>query len=818
MPKGKSSKTQTFALLKKALTGKTLQSRKKAWTTAQQRLKIKKGPVLNKFVEGVEKGDKKHATGLIAAVIGEKNRNFDPQLDVRKGIKPKTKKSNKEISRFAKNPKRKREKDVSEGKKISRLTDPTSDDFKVVSSKGSNFGISPQIMQLVLNGDVDGMAEKLGTLEAKEMFDSKLRNVPLKSEQYTLVKDFLLDSTRLMKRILSISTASSEMQRELDVINKYRNDYEKGLRPDVGVVNESVAKLMRMVQEKQTSIMNQEKVDLSGILTKFEKDSAESILNERILREEFEAQKEAQKAYEEQAIMAGEEAKKSEKLFAELKQRQDINSTVSSFINDEKIKANIEPQLNEEAQKFANENNKKHMYNRLATMTNTSKETVSEQLRSGLYGKRQREFEESVIMGVTEAIKRRVLDTNSSYKKITEKITQLSKDLPVINEFSAKILKDRVEVLPDQIKEEREVSSLQSQIKEIKEEQNKAEDALYNAKEDKEALMKVIGKTAKKRVLGEEDANTALYRSKIRATEDIMSFSEKKIKSLNEELKDKEAKVTAIQLNRSTINKEAENTKNLQENSNALNDLLRQNNESVNLLNQENYVEVETIALGGEMVKNNNVIGNRTINLEFNEENSKIRSANIFTPPASKYQTKRNEIIASIDNVNEQIETLKVIAGNVKYQLVQTGMKLPDVENTLAPYYQEWYALHDKKNKLQQELQALDKKEEIDQSQSAVELYDWKKAPLWKYENQSKVIVPSSIDVAPAPSFEKLKLELQSATKRSKTTGYNLTGGSMETFKPSKKQKVESGLYLTGNRPDPFLNLQFWKNLYNKSK
>ena len=818
MPKGKSSKTQTFALLKKALTGKTLQSRKKAWTTAQQRLKIKKGPVLKKFVEGVEKGDKKHATGLIAAVIGEKNRNFDPQLDVRKGIKQKTQKSDKEISRFAKNPKRKREKDASEGKKISRLTDPTSDDFKVVSSKGSNFGISPQIMQLVLNGDVDGMAQKLGTLEAKEMFDSKLRNVPLKSEQYTLVKDFLLDSTRLMKRILSISTASGEMQRELDVINKYRNDYEKGLRPDVGVVNESVAKLMRMVQEKQTSVMNQEKVDLSGILTKFEKDSAESILNERILREEFEAQKEAQKAYEEQAIMAEEEAKKSEKLFAELKQRQDINSTVSSFINDEKIKANIEPQLNEEAQKFANENNKKHMYNRLATMTNTSKETVSEQLRSGLYGKRQREFEESVIMGVTEAIKRRVLDTNSSYKKITEKITQLSKDLPVINEFSAKILKDRVEVLPDQIKEEREVSSLQSQIKEIKEEQNKAEDALYNAKEDKEALMKVIGKTAKKRVLGEEDANTALYRSKIRATEDIMSFSEKKIKSLNEELKDKEAKVTAIQLNRSTINKEIENTKNLQENSNALNDLLRQNNESVNLLNQENYVEVETIALGGEMVKNNNVIGNRTINLEFNEENSKIRSANIFTPPASKYQTKRNEIIASIDNVNEQIETLKVIAGNVKYQLVQTGMKLPDVENTLAPYYQEWYALHDKKNKLQQELQALDKKEEIDQSQSAVELYDWKKAPLWKYENQSKVIVPSSVDIAPAPSFEKLKLELQSATKRSKTTGYNLTGGSMETFKPSKKQKVESGLYLTGNRPDPFLNLQFWKNLYNKSK
>ena len=276
-----------------------------------------------------------------------------------------------------------------------------------------------------------------------------------------------------------------------------------------------------------------------------------------------------------------------------------------------------------------------------------------------------------------------------------------------------------------------------------------------------------------------------------------MSFSEKKIKSLNEELKDKEAKVTAIQLNRSTINKEAENTKNLQENSNALSDLLRQNNESVNLLNQENYVEVETIALGGEMVKNNNAIGNRTINLEFTEENSKIRSANVFTPPASKYQTKRNEIIASIDNVNEQIETLKVIGGNVKYQLVQTGMKLPDVEKTLAPYYQEWYALYDKKVKLQQELQALDKKEEIDQTQSAVELYDWKKAPLWKYENQSKVIVPSSIDIAPAPSFEKLKLELQSATKRSKTTGYNLTGGSMETFKPSKKQKVESGLYLT---------------------
>ena len=451
-------------------------------------------------------------------------------------------------------------------------------------------------------------------------------------------------------------------------------------------------------------------------------------------------------------------------------------------------------------------------------MTNASKETVSEQLRSGLYGKRQREFEEAVIMDVTEAIKRRVVDTNSSYKKITAKIDQLSKDLPIINEFSAKILKDRVEVLPDQIKEEREVSSLQSQIKEIKEEQNKAEDALYNAKEDKEALMKVISKTAKKRVLGEEDANTALYRSKIRATEDIMSFSEKKIKSLSEELKDKEAKVTAIQLNRSTINKETENTKNLQENSNALSDLLRQNNESVNLLNQENYVEVETIALGGEMVKTNNIIGNSTINLEFKEENSKIRPA-VFTPsPATKYQTKRNEIIAAMDKTNEQIASLNYLAGNVKYQLVQAKVPTENVENMLKPYYQEWYTLQAKKEQLQKQLQELDKKEAIDQSQSAVELYDWKKAPLWKYENQSKVIVPSSIKLAPAPSFEKLKLELQSATKRSKTTGYNLTGGSMETFKPSKKQKVESGLYLTGNRPDPFLNLQFWKNLYNKSK
>lgn len=816
MPKGKSSKTQTFALLKKALSGKTLQTRMKAWTTAQQRLKIKKGPVLKKFVEGVEKGDKKHATGLIAAVIGEKNRNFDPQLDVRKGLKQKTQKSNKEISRFAKNPKRKREKDVSEGKKISRLTDPTSDDFKVVSSKGSNFGISPQIMQLILNGDVDGMAEKLGTLEAKEMFDSELRNVPLKSEQYTLVKDFLLDSARLMKRILSISTASSEMQRELDVINKYRNDYEKGLRPDVGLVNESVAKLMRMVQEKQTSMMNQEKVDLSGILTKFEKDSAESILNERILREEFEAQKEAVKAYEAQAVLADEEAKKSEKLFTELRQRQDINSTVSSFINDEKIKADIEPQLSEEAQKFANENNKKQMYNRLATMTNISKESVSEQLRSGLYGKRQREFEEAVIMDVTEAIKRRVIDTNSSYKKITAKIDQLSKDLPIINEFSAKILKDRVEVLPDQIKEEREVSSLQSQIKEIKEEQNKAEDALFNAKEDKEALVKVIGKTAKKRVLGEEDANTALYRSKIRATEDIMSFSEKKIKSLSEELKDKEAKVTAIQLNRSTINKETENTKNLQENSNALSDLLRQNTESVNLLNQENYVEVETIALGGEMVKTNNSIGNHTINLEFKEENSKIRPA-VFTPPTSKYQIKRNEIVASMDKVNEQLATLNVLAGNVKYQLEQANVSEKQLSTALAPYYQQWQLLQTQAAKLKDQLKLLDQQQASDESQKAVELYDWKKAPLWKYENQSKVIVPSA-KLNPAPTFEKLKLELNSATKRSKTTGYNLTGGSMETFKPSKKQKVESGLYLTGNRPDPFLNLQFWKNLYNKSK
>lgn len=814
MPRRKSAKQDTSALLTKALTAKTLSTRLKAWTAAQRRLKVKKGAALNKFVEGVKKGDKKHAVGLIAAIIGEKKRNFDPELDVTRDIKlvPKPK------------GKRKRNDETSSSKKVAKITPATADDFKVISNGKTIAGINPQVMQYVLNGDVEGMSAKLSMLEVKDLFTSRLQNAPLQSNQYVLVKDFLLNSTKLMKRILAVSVSNEEMQQEIDAINKYRQSYEKGLRPDTQQINDSLGHLLRLVNEKQAVISSQENVDLSGILTQFEKDSALAIQNERLLREDYEAQKEAELIFTTQSRLAAEEAVKASEEFTSLTKQRDVSSTVSSFIADEKTRADTEPLLNKAAERYATEKNKQAVNERLAEMTKVSRKRTREMLESGQYGRLQREFEEAVIEEVSRSIKKRLTETQQSQRKTNEKITQLSKDLPAINEMATKVLKDRADTLPDLEKENRELSSLQSQLRSLQEEQVSVENTLLNAKEDKAALSKVIVKTAKKRVLGAEDAETSIFRSKIRKTDELISTSEDSLKNIKGEINEKEAKITSLQMNREYYKKEEANTKSLCENSVALDDLFKQNLESVDLLNQSSLVEVETIALGGQMVKNNNEVGNKTIDLQFLPDASRIRL--VETPlKLSPYQKALNEITEKLKTNMDQFKQVVVALEASNKSLSERGLSPRDIAKELKPIQQMRTDLVKQRLELANEYKELVKKYAENTGVDpnlAVDLYDWKKADLTlPDESQSRVIVPTVSTSNVTPSVERINIELDQAISptagKKRGRGYDLSGGS-GALKLPKRPKAGSGPFLVGGRPDPLLNLQFWKDLYNKTK
>ena len=309
----------------------------------------------------------------------------------------------KSSNRFTKSQKRSRPKTndiVTESDirvKSRTLGDPFEDDFRVVSGGKTAFTLNPEVMQYIFNGNVEGLSQRLSSIEVSQMFNSRIQTSPLEENSLLHVRDFLINSAKLIKNTILINSYPPELIKDVQKIHAYRVDYEKGLRPDTTEVSACFARVIGALQTYNTNLRAAESAEVAPILSQFENISAESWTQERLAKEELEKQREASKVFKGELSKAETDSAESEQLFRNLQQTYERNPSVDSYIHDEQNKPNIQNEMNKAAEDHKTAQAKVYNFTRLHNLSEASIDKVQTKLNNGEYGKKQRDFVEGIM-------------------------------------------------------------------------------------------------------------------------------------------------------------------------------------------------------------------------------------------------------------------------------------------------------------------------------------------------------------------------------------------------------------------------------------
>lgn len=824
----------TYSLLQRAFTNQTPTSRNDNWVKFQKEAQLKDKGILKQVKKAVENGvSEKRAHDLITVIYSSKKRNMIPDFDAPR-ISLKSSGSIKSSNRFTKSQKRSRPKTndiVTESDirvKSRTLGDPFEDDFRVVSGGKTAFTLNPEVMQYIFNGNVEGLSQRLSSIEVSQMFNSRIQTSPLEENSLLHVRDFLINSAKLIKNTILINSYPPELIKDVQKIHAYRVDYEKGLRPDTTEVSACFARVIGALQTYNTNLRAAESAEVAPILSQFENISAESWTQERLAKEELEKQREASKVFKGELSKAETDSAESEQLFRNLQQTYERNPSVDSYIHDEQNKPNIQNEMNKAAEDHKTAQAKVYNFTRLHNLSEASIDKVQTKLNNGEYGKKQRDFVEG-IMDDTEDLVEKRLKKDLEAKEVRQKCFQtLSEDIPIINEALSRNAKNMGESLPNKNTEDAELAAKRTRLRENQEAQVQAENNIADAQENTEAYSAAIKNAAQDRIHGNKDAKTNEYRAKQKQEEKTIKVEKENLSKLKKEEVELKADITSTEMKRESYQKEADTANKFQENANLVNDLMKNGNNMANHIEQVTGVEVQTMNLGKNHIKNMNKQADATSRMEFNSEIKNYYEVH-FDAENLKRWGEKNKVDSEIKTLEEQLIILNTQAIEARKKLFRDlgydedadpktlkPIHLQQAQKYLMPYQNMYQQLTYQLDNAKQNSDQLSKLLNIDSSNNGVAVDEWwKLPPNWFFEQPPKVIIPNSTaTVGPEQALKLIQ------AKTSPWSGYTI--GAQKISKKEifgkKPSGVKSGVYLVGKRPDPFLNLSFWKNLYNKTK
>ena len=697
------------------------------------------------------------------------------------------------------------------------------DDIKVKFNhkKGTEMYVAPWITQLIAAGDYETLQNEFAGKTISDMYatpDNK-NAAKVSNEDFIAFRDFLVHSAKAVASMRATSYNDEQIRTQCEKLDKFKANLDKGL---YGVnfqeVQDALGILLHCYQEKRAKVDTVEEVELGADQKSFQNKVAKDILEDRMKTEQMEAEAEAAKTYADLAKQAEEECVTHKRKFESIQTEKDQAETIENYEQRKIRKQDLEDLAAQESNAYMTSSCKRDNYTRLHGFSARLVQHMRDEEQKGSSARNGRQMVENILKHSAKVLNGAVKNSQKSKGITKETINKLKKLMPELNEGLQKMAKEYNENLPDLAKENRERDTLSSEIKQLNEQINSVDGVILDDEEDIAAIKELEKQNVQKRVSEGVQASNTVLRDKRQKVTERRDANLRQKRELESKKRAAEAQLTRLNMKRNEGIKMQEQAATINEQLHTFDELEKNTSARSDDIDIDTFNEINSVAENIHTIAEMNRQGNATINLTFApstiEENRTLEHVRLQTKLMQYLDDKISELKFWQERINEHNARL--------HELVNKGDPAAFAENEALWKAQQEYSAREKWliTYVQEETQknsgalipASTVKEVIDDKLSTAVVPGG-------YGN-TRVSVPAAdriIKIIPSAAQVSMNLTLANRDK-----GFSFgRGAKAPEWGSLKRKSTDRGIkggYLVGKRPDPLIDLEFWKKLYRKTK
>lgn len=631
----------------------------------------------------------------------------------------------------------------------------------------------------------------------------------------------------VMSRINQSTHNNEEIGKVCRNATKAMYDYREGRKRTLDEIFGHFNALAELLKNKNIVLGTMQRSEMESAVSAVNRDTAEQLLNERKANEERLALEEEIKMNKAQAEKAREDAEASLKVFKEQEMIKKLPETVENVEQQRKRAREAEVRQELASREYQESKAKSEMHTRMATINEAVKRKLEKDISDGSFGANKRAVTETALEAVGEIFRKSQESAENSNKKVTSELTEVINQIPSFLEAGEEEIKAEAQAQGAVEDYLAQTSALESQIVSGEQELVSISDRMEDLQEEAAAYDKLAHDMVQKRIDGNADASGAMYRAKAKECRSAKDAAKKILDEKRKAIEHNKAEVAARKEKVNSFHHKRELLEKLKSEYPLITDLNKQSKDGFDQENQSNLVQVETVAFGLRENKDINYIGNAIIENKpvIVEEDKTVAEGNlipIIDKQANEIIKKEQQIQEDFDvkmeDAERRIESKEVktlVEGNETYRLTKFRVISRDEAIRRQEAAIKWR---------NEQLAKLDNEKYVASLKSGALLTP----TAFNFSNSdqlARVIGSSAQTPVAVPAANPSDLKSFSSVNASMVSAINANGGDFGKLNvkgASSKRETHrnelKGGFLVGGRPDPLIDIQFWKNLYNKRK
>ena len=681
--------------------------------------------------------------------------------------------------------------------------------------------VFPGILTQIEAGNSEGVAEIIANAKGN-----------LEAAAYREYTDTFSAITSLVSRIKKGHANDANTIAACDNVAKEMKTFYEGNAPDFVGTQTAIDSLVNNLRMSRTQMNTAPAASVEGVMHKMNLTKAEAIQEERRAQEEIYAMEDANKAFAAQAAKAEAEEKEALNRFSAAKRTLAETETVDNLELLKKRKAEAVVEQAAAAKEYQENLAKKISFQRQYKINDYALKNKKGRFDAGFYGEK-RKRDSDILDYCAKVLVMSQERSDADHAAVESKINAILNKLPEVVEKSADLAKDAINSAPPEDQEAEQINAIKSEIAADDQAINTLDQREADLQEELEVIPTLIKAEATKRVKGESDASGQALR--IRQETARASLAEnRKQRSFKKQHRDvRAAELQKMELNRQTLNSNQ-----------AASTLIREG--ASNTAEAWVHVRSETQQFNGENVVQLDVFADQSqVNRDLDETGASILYGIKKEPKIEPIPPKlengefdktarvldgiieddKGEIDMGYDNYEKLLTTADEYFDSGDFERGVTMKKAADSERDRILRLQDKFDKHvEAKEQLIASKVKTDPMSAPTYAPPTTTPAERLNYPIGR-ESQAPVFIPNAPPLqTQLRTFETVRPKLVSRMTPSRNV-FRTTTALVPPSKSGRKNDARSygkektiGGFLVGNRPDPLLNLQFWKDLYNKRK
>lgn len=676
--------------------------------------------------------------------------------------------------------------------------------------------IFPNVSQAINSGDKEEVIKTITTAKGR-----------VGGIEWEEVGALFAATAGVMSRINQSTHNNEEIRKVCRNAAKSMYDYKEGKNRSFDEVFGHFNALAELLKNKNVVLSTMQQSEMESAVSAVNRDTAEQVLNERRANEERLALEEEIKMNKAQAEKAREDAEASLKIFKEQEMIKKLPETVENVEQQRKRAREAEVRQELASREYQESKAKSEMHTRMATINEVVKRKLEKDISDGSFGANKRAVTETALEAVGEIFRRSQESAEGSNKKVTSELAEVINQIPSFLEAGEEDIKAEAQAQGSVEDYLAQTAALESQIVSGEQEMVSISDRMEDLQEEAAAYDKLAHDMVQKRIDGNASASGAMYRAKAKECRSAKDAAKKILDEKRKAIEHNKAEVAARKEKVNSFHHKRELLEKLKSEYPLITDLNKQSKDVFDQENQSNLVQVETVAFGLRENKDINYVGNSIIENKpiIVEEDKEVVEGNLI-PIIDK---QANEIIKKEQKIQEDFD-----------------VKMEDAERRVDSEQTKTWVEDDRIYRLTR-TKIISRDEAIRRQEAAIK---WRNEQMAKLNNEkylaslksgallaptafnfsnsdqlARVIGSSAQTPVAVPASNPSDLKSFSSVNASMISAINANGGDFgklnvkgaSSKKETHRNELKGG-FLVGGRPDPLIDLQFWKNLYNKRK